>query len=266
MSSKHFYSATGGVGGGANSMKQNLVQSGNAINSRHEIIVDHHQPSSSNSSRPILHNQNSDILMVDDITSLYSKRMNKQQQQQPKVIATKSFRIHNQTSAEAPAPYQYMDQSHRATKPASRYHWHQACKISSTCEPSATELLVDRDENMRQEMCNEDVYTLRLTQPVFADGGHINQGFEMISHADIRPTTPVCYEQVEEIATSLNKNNYNNKPQPPPPCHNFPQEIDCKSLILSLKHQHPDLCSQGKKGIIWNIILNVCRPMISKFF
>ena len=87
---------------------------------------------------------------------------------------------------------------------------------------------------MRKELCTEDIYTLRFattgppiepfdpTTPKehhsYLYNGSLNRpAFEIISHADVRPATPIKFEQCKEFTMSPNKlydnNNVNSTKQ-----------------------------------------------------
>ncbi len=93
--------------------------------------------------------------------------------------------------------------------------------IDSINVASNSEANVNRScklEKMRQELCTEDIYTLRFAsqsglepplqfdstgpkeQQSFLYNGSLNRpAFEIISHADVRPATPIQFEQVKEL-------------------------------------------------------------------
>lgn len=160
-----------------------------------------HEQQSVNSLRPILYNQSAHLadqnetIMVDDITSIYSIN--------PLSVNTIS----------------------RVKKTAARSNGQmQSLEIDYMNASDGTNIMTDYGERMRQELSAEDIYTLRFTstmpvdsyldhaphhyqqqqQQYMYDGSLNRPAFEVVSHADVKPATPVHFEKVKEI-TSLSR-------------------------------------------------------------
>jgi hypothetical protein len=195
---------------------------------------------STNSLKPILNqvpNQpdQNDTIMVDDIMSIYSSshQTSSKLKQKPQNSSSTEMLVSTATTIEQSAS------SNNTLQPF------------SSMTPSMK--IIDHNEKVKRELANEDVYTLKFStsplEPVphsqstsnsdsympfqkqqknqrYLYNGSINRAaFEIISHADVRPTTPVRYEQVKELNVSngtldSNLNNssnaiiYRNKKQP----------------------------------------------------
>ena len=132
--------------------------------------------------------------MIDDFTSIYST--NNQNQQ-------------------------YYQKVHKTKKTKQPYGSVELLINPEPCCANSTSRLDKMDEyadKMRQELTSEDVYTLRFStslpvEPAYDpcmpknqksylyDGSLNRPAFEIVSHADVRPATPIKFEEVKELET-----------------------------------------------------------------
>jgi hypothetical protein len=165
------------------------TQLGNKTLERHSL----------SSLRPILlhptqQDQTDDTIMIDDFTSIYSTN-NQTQQHHQKVHKAK-----------------------RAKQPYGSVELLINPEPCSSRKDDPDEYAMDR---MRQELTSEDVYTLRFStslpvEPAYDptqnqhksylyDGGVSRPVFEIVSHADVRPATPIQFEEAKELAARPNR-------------------------------------------------------------
>ena len=133
--------------------------------------------------------ETNETLMVDDITSIYSVGHLSHQQQQVQRLP-KIKKIHHGTIVTEILP--------------------------SSETISSKNLANDYNEKMHQELSSEDIYTLRLTSTLPLEGssgqggkkyesymydGSLNRpAFEIVSHADVKPATPIHFEQTRDLS------------------------------------------------------------------
>ncbi len=156
-----------------------------------------------NSLKPILYNQikqgSNDTIMVDDIMSIYST-VHKNKKSLNNKLPNKSASDQNVFDSSI----NLMINSNNPTNLAN------ANEMSSKRNKT-----VNYSDQMHQEMCSEDIYTLRFNantpiepfddsvpkeqQSYFYNGNLNRPAFEIISHADLRSATPVKFEQTNEL-------------------------------------------------------------------
>ncbi len=169
--------------------------------------------------------------MIDEINSLYSTAVKNQQLQQclhieqdaepqSTTIATKSFRVQpNHTPMPQTAATTVTKTKKIHSFSSNRFYEDQASNESY-------------DDKMK---CDENVYSMRVPASIESNyacfgssgsGGNNRKSrsgttaFEVISHADIRPTTPIRYEQVDEMFTACKA------AQPQQNVHSYAPQLD----------------------------------------
>jgi len=170
---------------------------------------------SMNSLKPILYNQlqqaGNDTIMVDDIMSIYSTvHKNKK---------TINSRLPNKSAADQNVIDSSINVIINSNPPK---HLLNSDEMSSKRNKT-----VNYPDQMHQEMCSEDIYTLRFNantpiepfddsvpkeQQSYMYNGNLNRpAFEIISHADLRSATPVKFEQTNELLVNSNRKSSNSK-------------------------------------------------------
>ena len=188
---------------------------------------------------PILYNQTqpdqNQTVMVDDIMSVYSATA------PPPVKNNNIPKATGITITTSNDPSDHLNHIHHHQNcPKNKQFNHSVDSINLICNSESNlnknfnTNKTSLSEKMRKELCTEDIYTLRFattgppiepfdpTTPKehhsYLYNGSLNRpAFEIISHADVRPATPIKFEQCKEFTMSPNKlydnNNVNSTKQ-----------------------------------------------------